>query len=79
MLALLREAIESDAMELGTAIRRYHSFAMTTLEPWHDVWVSAVRLEDDYELAVQRVAGTIPKVRRSLIEDLERLEAGLRR
>jgi hypothetical protein len=76
-LARFRLAIESDAMELGTAIHRYHSFAMTTLEPWSDVWQSAVRLEDDYELAVQRVAGTIPRVRRSLIEDLERLEEGL--
>lgn len=66
-------------MELGTAIRRYHSFAMTTLEPWHDVWVSAVRLEDDYELAVQRVAGTTGEVRRALIGDLERLEENLKR
>lgn len=78
-LALLRQAVESDALELVTAIYRYHSFATTTLEPWHDVWLSAVRLEDDYELAVQRVAGTVGAVRRALIDDLERLEASLRR
>lgn len=79
ILARFREAIESEAMGLGTAIYWYHSFAMKSLEPWGDVWLSAVRLEDDYELALQRVAGTVEEVRHAMIEDLASLEAGLRK
>jgi hypothetical protein len=78
VLARLRQRMETGSLDVNHAVARYHQFATRHLEASEDVWVSAIAMEDAYELAVQGVHGTVDGVRRDLLSELARLEADLR-